>query len=129
MSGNPKLTPKTEAKIKVLLYPKPQLTEGQELLLKQAQNCRNVANVIRSHADNYDQNNACLCTFHYMRIVLGSAKGELMGLNNSREVWQVAGFGKDYLPEENIYRCSHDGTPNGAAGWLEAHATKLEAQV
>jgi len=142
MSGNPKLTPETEAKIKVLLYPKPPLTEGQELLLTQAQNCRDLAHFLRTdprvegHFDmrgwtfgvkNGEMPLACDTT----ACAIGWAWA--LGMCDPHAYnWERQGrdaFASEVDEWEHVFAAKHKRTSQEEAQVLEAHATKLEARV
>lgn len=105
----------------------PQLTEGQETLLRQAENCRELAQAIRE-SSHYDQNDCKHCLIAHAAI-LGIVTG--FGMNTTaREDTEAFG-----LPSGSWEDCfgltdwisAHDGTPTGAAAWLEQHALTLEA--
>ena len=144
MTGSLKLTPETEAKIKVLLYPKPTFTKRQELLLKQAQNCRDLAHFLRTdprvkgHYSGY---------YRFRGIDNWTDKEEILECNTTAcaggwayiagiipEPWdskddEYFGVGKPLSPVYSHVFGARNRTPQEEAQVLEAHATKLEAQV
>lgn len=99
---------------------KPPLNERQQALFKQAKNCREFAQRIRS-APVYEQNNPCRCALEYNTA---TSFGHELGLYDNS--WDLFGFTRDHSSES---KCTHDGTKEGAAQWLEEHAAKLESQV
>ena len=147
MSGNPKLTPETEAKIKVLLHPiDPPKTEAQKLLLKQAKNCRELAHFLRTdprvegHFDMINWArcasglNIGVCDLHMSTLeecgTTACAIGWANAMGLCKMTWGYSEFGTyDEDDWTHLFHQDHKRTSHEEAQVLEAHATKLEARV
>lgn len=104
----------------------PQLTERQKILLRQAEKCRELASRLRVWTGYYDQNCLAGCVLPHMeKMKIKDNYHNELGFYNG---WPLIGFTKDF-DCKLIEKCAHDGTPTGAAAWLEQHALTLEAQV
>ncbi len=121
----------------------PKLNKRQKMLFRQAKKCRKLAGKLRAWKGDYDQNCADHNIWsHLVRMHIRHSFVYELGLTS----WMpLTGYTKDYKndiivgirvngefisrPVSVEDRCAHDGTPTGAAEWLERHALELEAKV